>query len=60
MPLEAAWKIAPTIQIRAAIWIEFRRDSLSAMNDEDRAPKSEPAGIAAVIPPWRVPLGLPK
>lgn len=45
--------IAPIIQIRAEIWIAVRRDKESAMKDELNAPTREPAGIEAVIPPWR-------
>jgi hypothetical protein len=45
--------IDPTIQMTAAIWIAVRRESLSAMKEDAKAPKSEPAGMEAVIPPWR-------
>ena len=33
------------------IWIAVRRESLSAIKDEMRAPTKEPKGIAAVIAP---------
>lgn len=45
--------IEPMIQMTEAIWMATLRENLSAMKDEIRAPKSEPAGIAQVIPPCR-------
>lgn len=52
-PFAAVWKMEPRIQIAAPIWIAVLRESLSAMKDEDSAPTRDPAGIDAVIPPWR-------
>jgi hypothetical protein len=43
--------IEPTIQNKDAIWILDLREYLSAINEEDRAPTSEPKGIAQVMPP---------
>jgi hypothetical protein len=41
----------PTTHIMHDIWIVVRRENLSAMNDDMRAPTKEPRGIDAVIPP---------
>jgi hypothetical protein len=35
-----------------------RRENLSAMKDEERAPTREPNGMAQVIPPWVEDTGL--
>jgi hypothetical protein len=43
--------IEPIIQNKDAIWILDLREYLSAINEEDRAPTSEPKGIAQVMPP---------
>lgn len=52
-PLAAVWKIDPMIQMRAETWMAVRRESLSAMNEDNSEPTKEPAGIDAVIPPCR-------
>jgi len=44
--------IEPTTHMIHAIWIAVRRENLSAMKDDARAPTKEPKGIAAVIAPW--------
>lgn len=41
----------PTIQKIEAIWILARREYLSAMKEEAKAPTREPNGIAQVMPP---------
>lgn len=43
----------PTIQKTEAIWMLVRREYLSAMKDDARAPTRDPNGIEAVMPPWR-------
>ena len=43
--------IDPTIQKIDATWILDRRENLSAMKEDDRAPTSDPKGMAQVIPP---------
>ena len=52
-PLQQVWRRAPSIQMTEATWMAVRREYLSAMKDELNAPTREPAGMEAVIPPWR-------
>jgi len=41
------------IQKTDAIWILVRREYLSAMKDDAKAPTRDPNGMAQVIPPCR-------
>jgi hypothetical protein len=43
--------VEPITHMMHDIWIAVRRENLSAMKDEMRAPTKEPRGIAAVIAP---------